>query len=263
MTLIQTGGEPFLIRGNSGIGVLLLHGWTSYPQEMRDLGDYLSRSGHTVLGVRLPGHATRAADLNRLRWQDWMAAAEDGHSLLSSSCDRIVTIGQSLGGALALLLAAQRPVAGVVAMSTPYQFPSHAQLRFLRVLLYSLPVLSQVLRYIPKPRINDYKDQRAYEAHLSYPVFPVRSVLEVDGLLGSLRQRLPDLRAPVLLMHALEDRGVPPSNAESIFSLLGSQEKELVWVRSSGHVMTVEPARHWVYKNAAAFVDRVSEVVPL
>ena len=242
---------------------MLLHGWTSYPQEMRDLGNYLSQDGHTVLGVRLPGHATHASDLNRLRWQDWMASAEDGHSLLASSCDQIVTMGQSLGGALALLLAAQRPVAGVVAMSTPYQVPSHSQLRFLRVLRYSLPILSWMLPYVPKPRINDYKDQRAYEAHLSYPVFPVRSVLEVDGLLGLLRVCLPDLRAPVLLMHALEDRGVPPSNAESIFSLLGSREKELVWVKGSGHVMTAEPARHWVYKNAGAFVDRVSEVVPL
>ncbi len=245
------------MRGESGTGILLLHGWTSYPQEMRQLGSFLAGRGHTVLGARLPGHATQAADLNRLRWRDWLAGTDDGFSLLADACDQIVVMGQSLGGALALMLASERPVAGVVAMSTPFRVPPHSELQFLRILRYPLPALSQAIRFIPKPAIHDYKDQQAYQEHLSYPVFPLRSVVEVDHLLSNLRERLPDIRVPVLLMHALEDRGVPPNNAERIFALLGSAEKELVWVENSGHVITVEPARRWVYQNAAEFITRV------
>lgn len=226
---------------------------------MHDIGKHLAGQGHTVLGVRLPGHATRPADLNRIRWRDWLAAVEDGYSILDKTCEQVIVMGLSLGGALALLLAASRPAAGVVAMATPYELPPQPSLRWLRYLLPILRPISVVLRQIPKPSINDYKDQQAYRDHVSYRVFPVRSVPEVDGLLQRLREQLPTLRAPVLLMHAVEDRGVSPDNARSIFAQVGSDDKELVWIENSGHVLTVEPARRQVYDLAADFVEKVSE----
>ena len=259
MSQIQSGGEPFLYPGDSGVGVLLIHGWTSAPQEMRELGKHLTREGHTVLGIRLPGHATRPADLNRIRWRDWSAGVEDGYSLLKPTCDRIFVMGLSLGGALALLLAASRPVAGVVAMATPYELPPQPGVRWLRHLLPLLKPVGGMLRFFPKPSINDYKDQQAYRDHVTYNVFPIRSVPEVDKLLKLLREQLPTLRAPVLLMHAVEDRGVSPDNARLIFSQVGSDEKELVWIENSGHVLTIEPAREQVYDLAADFVEQVSE----
>ena len=261
MSHIQSGGEPFLYPGDSGVGVLLIHGWTSAPQEMLDLGKQLAEKGHTVLGARLPGHATRPADLNRVRWRDWSAAVEDGYSLLGASCERIFVMGLSLGGALALLLATYRPVAGVVAMATPYEIPPRPGVRWLRYLLPALRPISVVLRHFPKPSLNDYKDQQAYRDHVSYRVFPIRSVPEVVGLLQRLREQLPTLRAPVLLMHAVEDRGVSPDNARSIYAQLGSPEKELVWIENSGHVLTVEPARRQVYDLAANFIEQLNEKI--
>jgi carboxylesterase len=226
---------------------------------MYDLGKHLAGQGHSVLGVRLPGHATHPADLNRVRWQDWIAAVEDGYSLLDNTCESIVVMGLSLGGALALILAASRPVVGVVAMATPYEVPPLPRIRWLRFLLPVLRPTSAILRTFPKPSINDYKDQQAYRDHVSYSVFPVRSVPEVDKLLQRLREQLPTLRAPVLLIHAVEDRGVSPDNARSIFSQVGSDDKELVWIENSGHVITLEPAREQVYQLAADFVKQVRE----
>ena len=259
MNQIQSSGEPFFYQGDTGTGILLVHGFTSAPQEMHDLGKHLAGQGHSVLGVRLPGHATRPADLIRVRWRDWLAAVEDGYSLLDKTCDHLVVMGLSLGGALALLLAASRPVAGVVAMGTPYKLPPWPDLRWLRYLLPYLRPISAILRYFPKPPINDYKDQQAYRDHVSYSVFPIRSIPEVVKLLQLLREQLPTLRAPVLLMHAVEDRGVSPDNARLIYSQLGSDEKELVWIENSGHVITVEPAREQVYELAADFVKQVRE----
>ncbi len=262
MSQVLSGGEPFLYRGASGLAVLLIHGWTSAPQEMHELGKHLAAQGHTALGIRLPGHATRPADLNRLRWRDWLAAVEDGYYLLENSSDKVVVMGLSLGGALALLLAASRPVAGVVAMATPYEIPTQPRLRWLRHLLYPMRPLGSFLRFLPKPKVNDYKDQQAYRDHLSYDVFPVRSIPEVGGLLELLRLQLPILRAPLLLMHAVEDRGVSPHHARSIYAQAGSTEKKLVWIENSGHVITVEPSRRRVYDLAAEFADRVLEKAP-
>ena len=262
MSQVLSGAEPFLYRGETGVGVLLIHGWTSSPQEMRDLGKHLAGQGHSVLGLRLPGHATRPADLNRLRWRDWLAAVEDGYHLLENASEKVVAMGLSLGGALALILATSLPVAGVVAMATPYELPTQPRLRWLRHLLLPMRPLGNLLRYVPKPMVNDYKDPQAHRDHLGYEVFPLQSVPEVGGLLKLLRQQLPRMRAPLLLLHAVEDRGVSPGHARSIYARVGSTEKELVWIEDSGHVITVEPSRRRVYDLAAEFVDRELERAP-
>ena len=99
---------------------MLIHGFTSMPAEMRPLGDDLAAAGHTALGVRLAGHGTHPADLNRTRWQDWVATVADAVALLRP--ERVALIGQSLGGMVALVAASRLPVDGVVTLNTPGDF---------------------------------------------------------------------------------------------------------------------------------------------
>src|SRR4030065_1391532 len=77
--------EPFLFLGDE-IGILLVHGFTGTPKEMRTMGEFFADQGKTVLGIRLPGHATQPEDMRGKRWQDWVQAGEDGYDLLR--CDR-------------------------------------------------------------------------------------------------------------------------------------------------------------------------------
>jgi carboxylesterase len=252
---IQPGGEPFLFLGRSGIGCLLLHGLTSAPQELRGLGEYLAARGHTVLGLRLPAHATSPRAMIHSRWQEWLAAAEDGYHLLKDNARQVAVIGLSLGGAIALLLAAGQPVGAVVAMSTPYEVPPQPRLRFLRLLLQPLAAVGRVIPFLPKPPPLDYRDPVAARDHLAYPVMPVRAVTETARLLRAMREQLGEVRAPVLLMHSIHDGGVTPENARSIFGRVGSEQKRLLWLAHSGHVLTVEPARQQVYQAAAEFVE--------
>lgn len=258
VTQIQPRGEPFLLPGTSGVGCLLVHGLSSAPQEMRGFGQSLAEYGHSVLAVRLPGHATRPSAMTRSRWPDWLAAVEDGYYLLQSCSQQVVLLGLSLGGALALLASRALPVTGVVAMSTPYEVPPQPRLRFLRHLLPPLKLLSPVLRFIPKPPPLDYQDREAARQHMSYGVMPVRGVIEIADLLGELRAALPNLRVPVLVMHSRDDGGVSPQNASALYERLGSAQKEIRWIKGSGHVMTVEPARQLVFAYAAEFVEKLA-----
>ena len=257
MRTIRPGGEPFFFLGHSGSGCLLLHGLTSAPQEMRGLGEYLAGQGHTVLGLRLPAHATEPQAMLHSRWEDWLAAAEDGYHLLENNVRQVIVLGLSLGGAIGLLLASSRPIAGVVAMSTPYEVPPQPRLRFLKALLRPLGLLGRVIPFLPKLPPWDYRDREAARNHLTYPVFPVRAITETARLLTAMRERLSEVRVPVLLMHSIHDGGVSPDNARSIFERLGSAEKRLQWLENSGHVLTVEPAHRQVYQSAAEFVERV------
>ncbi len=242
--------EPFFFPGDE-IGCLLIHGFTGTPKEMRWMGEYLAKAGHTVLGIRLVGHATRMEDMTRTRWQDWVASVEDGYYLLRDMTKHIFLMGLSMGGALALLFASKQPVEGVVGMSTPYDLPEDPRLRFVKWLHWFYPS-------VPKGT-PDWHDLDAANDHVHYPEYPTRAIAELRDLLGEMRASLPYVRSPVLLIHSRQDRGVHPDNMIKIYEHLGSQEKEMLWLENSGHVITREPERFKVFEAALQFTHRMSQ----
>jgi carboxylesterase len=224
---------------------------------MRELSDFLALRGYSVSNVRLPGHATSLRDLNRKRWSDWMAALEDGFALLREICDGVIPIGLSLGGVLSLLFASKYPVCGAVAMSTPYAIPPHPSLKSLQRFIPLMRYLSYIIPAFPKPPPLDYRDKSAARTHAAYPAYSMRAVAESFELVEEMRRGLPSIEAPVLILHAKEDLGVPPINAESIYSELGSNDKKIEWIENSGHVMTMDPAKQEVFHQVHSFADRV------
>ena len=248
--LISTA-EPFFFPGGS-TGCLLVHGFTGTPKEMRWLGEYLAEQGHTVLGVRLSGHATQPEDMVRSRWWDWVASVEDGWSLLSKCTKQIFVIGLSMGGILALLSASYLPVAGVVAMATPHHLPPDPRLRFIKP-------LSRFQRFSGKGT-PDWHDLEAYREHVSYPADPTRAYAELRDLLVEMRARLPRVSAPALLINSRNDSTVRASagHMEKIYESLGSSIKRTMWVENSGHVITRDAARQTVFQAVAKFVSEIS-----
>lgn len=250
--MIIPTAEPFFFPGNR-TGCLLIHGFTGAPKEMRWMGEYLHNQGYTILGVRLAGHATRPEDMLRIRWQDWVASVEDGYSMLKGMVDKVFIMGLSMGGVLSLLFAAHHPVSGVVAMSTPYALPDDPRLPFLRIISLLTPKV--------KKGPADWHNPEAAKDHVDYPYIPSKAIIQFRYLLNEMRDALPKISVPVLLIHSRQDTGVLPSNAEEIYAALGSQQKQLFWVENSGHVIPREPDRHLAFKAADDFLQRVLAMV--
>ena len=251
--MIIPTAEPFFFPGKPGQpGCLLTHGFTGAPKEMRWMGEYLSRQGFHSLGVRLAGHATRPEDMIRSRYTDWMASVEDGYHLLSGLTDRIYLVGLSMGGALSLLLSTKLNVAGVIAMSTPYQIPYDYP-------TWMMKLVSKFVTYQPKSKESpgeSWFDKEAYVEHVSYPKNPVRSGAEMKLLLGEMRKALPEVSVPVLLIHSRNDRYILPENMENIYADLGTSDKTKMYITEAGHVVTRDAARDQVFEAASAFIRR-------
>jgi carboxylesterase len=246
--MIIPTAEPFFFPGNR-TGCLLIHGFTGTPKEMRWMGEYLASKGYSILGVRLTGHATQPEDMLRAHWQDWVTSVEDGYDLLKGVADQVFVVGLSMGGVLSLLFASQHQVSGVVAMSTPYALPNDPRMPFIQVLSWLQPKM-------PKGP-PDWHDLEAAKDHIDYPYYPTRAIAELRDLLNEMRAALPKVSVPVLLIHSRQDPGVLPHNAEQILAQLGSQDKHLLWVENSGHVITREPEKQVVFKAAEDFIRRI------
>lgn len=248
--------EPFLLPGDaSRPACLLIHGFTGAPKEMRWMGDYLNARGHTCLGIRLAGHATRPKDMVRSRWTDWTASVEDGYNLLRGVTDKIFLIGLSMGGVLSLLMSTRLDVKGVVAMSTPYELPVNYP-------AWTMRIVSLFQTYRKKEKGNpgeDWFDKEAWRDHVSYPLNPIRSAAELQTMLAKMRLALPKISVPVLLIHSKDDTYVPPENMPRLYERLNASGREMFWVTGSGHVVTRDAARERVFEAAAAFIQRVGD----
>ena len=152
----------------------MLHGFTGTPFEMRYLGERLHRDGFTVVGPTLPGHGTAAGELDRTGWPDWYAGVEAAADELARRCDRIAVVGQSLGGLLALHLAARRPelLTAVAALATPLWLPAAARavVRLVRRAAGPDPARCALL---PKPGGSDIRDRAMGAANPAYPQLPL------------------------------------------------------------------------------------------
>ena len=218
---IMPGAEPFFFRGGA-VGCLVLHGWTGSTQEVRGLGEHLVNLGYTVLGPRLTHHGTTPADMNHSRWWDWYYSALDGWHILNAQCEKVAAVGLSMGGAMALALANQQPVAAVAALSTPMYIP--ADWRFALV-----PLLAQFRPFLPKPEQDaSWVNAGASARRVAYSVRPVRAIAAARRGLIHVRAALPHVRSPTLLLHSRTDHVVAPENMDLIYQAIGSTRKEKV-----------------------------------
>ena len=252
MTQIIPTTEPFFFQGGR-TGVLLIHGFTGTPKEVRWMGEDLHKNGFTVLGIRLHGHATTSDDMIASRCTDWTASVEDGFHLLCNSVDRIFLAGLSMGGVLSLLMSTKLNVAGVIAMATPYEMPRDPHYPIWFIKLYS-----KFIKYAQKSSEipgSSWFDKEAYAQHISYPQNPIRSIVELKILLSEMQMALPKVTTPVLLIHSKNDKYVVPENMEWIYDkLVNVSDKTKAYVTASGHVVTSDAERHQVFELAREFI---------
>jgi carboxylesterase len=251
MTNIVPGSEPFYIPGGA-TGCILMHGFSAMPEEMRGLGEFLSVQGHTVLGLRLAGHATHPSDLKRTRWTDWLLDVEGGLALLKDACERIVLIGQSMGGMIALAAAGRYNVQAVVAMSTPYGISPAAKFSD-RIRLLLFPTIDKRVKRFPPGHPLHQCRELDYPA---YPEFPSHILGELGKLAAAMAACLPQVRVPVLLIHSKDDKSVPFECMGKIYAELGTAQKEMLGLEGMDHSLVCDPKREVVFQAVERFLKK-------
>ena len=242
MSILQ-GAEPFLLPGGEK-GVLLLHGFTGSPAEMRLLGNALHQEGYTVLAPRLPGHGTTVEEMAQTRWPLWYGGAEDGYWLLRSLCSQVAVVGLSMGGLLAIKLAAKLPVKKAAFISAPIfvQDKRAPLLAFLRFFIH----------YLPKHKKN-YQELQKY--CISYAKMPTKPLVSLFKLLNECKNKLlAEIKIPCLVLQSKTEHTVQPRSAEYIYNkLTAAAGRRLVWFEHSGHILTLDREHEAVFKEIADF----------
>ena len=250
---VQSGGEPFFFRG-SDVGCLLVHGFPGTPQELRWLGEFLHRQGHSVLGIRLSGHATQPSDLLHVHSSDWLADLEDGYHCLRGVCSSLFLIGFSLGGVLSATFASKISLDGLVLMATPWDLPPLAHR--LRPIL---PVMEKVWRYRKPTELSDWFDKDAEALNLHYPVQPVHAIGQVFDLVERLPNALAQLHVPTLLIYSQDDGSIPIEHGQRIYDTIPAPHKAYLLIQGSGHNVARDAQRERVFSAVGDFIQVVNQ----
>ena len=228
-------GEPYLLIPPKprSLGVVLVHGFLASPAELRDFGEQLFELGYPVIGVRLKGHGTSPWDLRERSWQDWESSVRRGFSIMEAFAPRIALVGFSTGGALSLILAAQRPprLAGVVAASVPMKFQDRG-MRFVPLVHGA----NRLVRWVSSfEGIKAFQANESEHPHINYRQMPVRGLYELTLLVDVLKACLPRITCPVTLLQGSHDPVVVPESANAIVKYLDDVSVVLKFIESERH----------------------------
>ena len=239
--------SAFLLDGGP-IGVLLIHGFTGSPPEMRPVGDYLNARGLTVSAPLLPGHGTDVDDMNSRRWPEWAASVEQALCDLQSRCSTVFVGGLSMGALLTLHLGAHYlELSGVILYSPAVVVAER--------LIYLTPILKYLVPKRPKSGESDLTDPQADLRLWSYDETPSCAAHELLKLILRVRRFLPQVTCPLLIIHSALDTVIAPNSARYTYERAGSSDKELVTLRNSGHCITVDSEWEFVAEKTHKFIQ--------
>ena len=246
--MIQSGAEPFFLPGGPD-GVLLVHGFTGCPADLLLLGEYLQAQGFTVLGVRLAGHGTTAEDMSHMVWENWYDSVRDGLAVLGGACEHISVVGHSMGGLLAIKAAAEHPVEKVALLATPI-YLKDKRVPFVKILRFFIRRIhtGQQTYDVPQEYMQGYPEM---------PTKPIPSLLELIKLCKE--DYLKKITAPTLIVQGEADHTVNPKSANYIYENLSNvpkQQKKILWLPKSRHVVTLGEEREKVFAACLEFFTK-------
>jgi len=222
--------------GWSGRAWLLLHGFPGTPAEMRPVADALTAEGDSVDCLLLPGFGAQIEHINDYTAEDWLQAARSAFADLQSAHRSVGIVGLSMGGALAVTLAAECTPSQLVLLAPFWQL-EHILWKALPVLRYVVPQFKPFRLF--KPNWDDPKFRESVEnfmpnANLDDPAtrqailnfsVPVRLFDQIRriGLMGA--EAAPRVTCPTLIIQGQDDELVRPHLTRAYLDLFNNHPR--------------------------------------
>lgn len=235
------------------VAVLLLHGFTGSPWELRLLGESLAARGVHVVCPRLPGHGTTPEAMLWAGYADWLRAAEDAFDSLRAA-KRVIVAGLSMGGLLAMVLASRHRgrVSGLVLMAPVVRLRGRGP-KALRALRW-LPVFDAAPRWVIKHG-TDIEDDAVRATAPVLSKYPLARAFDLFALQQLARDAEPRIACPSLIIAAVNDHVVDSDAVLALQARLPFSQR--VVLQRGFHIIPRDTDRAVALTEISHFVERL------
>jgi carboxylesterase len=266
----------------NAVGIVLIHGLTGTPVEMKPLEKYLRRMGLDVENVLLSGHAGSHKDILGAKWEQWIDNVREGVNKILERNDRVIVCGLSMGAILAAVVASENErICGAVLMSPTWSYDGSVMLNKAFDAFVKFPVVQNSVRRLvgwfpilgekifweetPPYGLRDERLQRQITRSIEeakkggsneFGTFRTYygPLWQMWALVDYARTLLDRVKCPVMIVSSLEDTLASINNAMITYLEIASPNKGLFMLTGCDHVMTLDLQKQQLFKMIAKFV---------
>lgn len=244
--------------------VLLFHGMTGSPFELKKYGQFLYNNGFDVVADCLPGHGEKFEEIYTVKYTDWLNFAYEQYSALKQKYENVFVSGICLGAVLALAIGIKfRDIEGVISLSTTLYLDGW------RLPWYSflMPLgLSTILRYyynypecdphgIKNLKTRNIIKKLLAKGDVGMNDFPMSAIYELLKLSKYIRKNLDKFNSPILLVHSEEDDLTSVKSAKVVYDNISSLDKDMIILKDSYHMVLYDNEKEYVMSKAMEFIN--------
>ena len=217
--------------------VVSLHGFSATRQETAPLAERVAAAlGANLFETRLSGHGHAEQPMHAVRAEDWLADTAEALAIGARLGEKVVVIGTSTGGTLALAMSDHDTAAAVsdIVVISPNLQPSDAKAAWLT--RPAGPLIARLLA----------GDTRSWEAHNEQQErywstsYPIEAAIEVMRLVDLLNARLPmALQQNLLVLLSPDDTVVSPEATRHAYARISAPRKLMLEIEDAG-----DPSNH-------------------
>ena len=213
--------------------IVYLHGFSADRHEVEPLITDLARDlGANVFFTRLTGHGRDGAAMGEATVDAWLRDAAEAVEVGRAIGERVVLVGTSTGGTLALWAASRPELAEALEALVLLSPNLHPRDRMSRLLLW--PWGGVLARLVEGEERCFGTHNEAHARHWT-ECYPTAALLPMMALVEHVRtSRLEEIRTPALVVYAPGDQVVDPGEIEEGYRRLGSEPKVLFPVDDPG-----------------------------
>ena len=268
--------SAIVLPGDSRRTVILVHGLTGTPNEMRHLAFSLHKRGYTVICPRLARHDQPLHVLKYATWEELYSSVREVFLRTLETGDKVYVAGLSMSALFVLLLAEEfgERLAGGICLAPTLFFDGWNVPWYQRLLpIASRTPLKYCLFYRESPPYGIKNEKMRAMVHrfysnatlgniesiskFGYAFFPVSLFYQLHRLARKVTPMLGRIRAPILLIHPQEDDTASVKNSQLIHDRISSPIKRLVILRDSYHVITADQEREKVGSAIGEFLEAI------
>jgi len=198
-----------------GEKTILIHGFAGKTADVLYPADFLRARGHDTDVVGLAGHGKTRRELAASRHTDWIESAVKAVAQHERNHDKINLIGFSMGGLIAVHVAARLKINKIVFVNTPIYFWN--------------------IKIITEDVLRGDRERMAYYAGAVRGAGPGPAI-EFLKILVKTKPMLANITCPALILQCMRDETVRPKSVAFIKERIGTHAKMIIYEGGCHHV---------------------------